>query len=408
MADFKPFNAIRPKKGLESRVAALPYDVLSFEESKKLGEDRYSFIHVDRAEIDMPEGTDPYDKNVYLKAKENLETLILEGALIKEDKPCFYIYRLQSNGKTKTGIVGLASIYDYTRGLIKKHELTRADKEEDRTNHVDICNAHTGPIFLISKDNKNLSDITEGFIKDNAPIYDFVDKDGVCQKVWAISDEKTINDIIKKFEQIKDLYIADGHHRNAAALNTAKRRRERGEKSDCENYLAVVFQESELEILPYNRLLKDLNGNTSEDLIEKISRNFIVLKADKTNIASKKHEFGLYVNGQWFSLLAKEEIISKDPVKSLDVSILQDYILFPIFGILDPRINERIDFAGGTKGNKYLTDMVDSGEFAAAFSLFPTSVSELMEISDNNMIMPPKSTWFSPKLLSGLFIHSLE
>ena len=411
MAIVRPFRAIRPGKEYAAAVAALPYDVMNSDEARELVEGNpNSFLHVDKAEIDLPAGTDIHSAQVYAKAAENLNAMIRGGILIQDDKPMFYIYQLTMNGTTQTGLVACASVDEYQNGSIKKHELTRADKEEDRIRHVDICNANTGPIFLAYRARLRVDAIMQGIIKASPPEYDFTAEDGIRHSVWVIHDDAAISEIISEFESVSDLYIADGHHRNASAAKVALKRRENvfSGYEEFNFYLAVLFPADQLCIMDYNRLVKFKATFGESELFEKLGQKFEIKKCDFQAKPEKIHDFGMYMNSQWYLLTARPEIVKGDVVGRLDVSILQDNVLTPIFGITDPRTDKNIDFVGGIRGLAELERRVDSGEFDIAFAMFPTSMAELMDIADSGMIMPPKSTWFEPKLRSGLFVHSLE
>ncbi len=410
MAIVRPFKGIRPAPELAEKVAALPYDVMNTAEAREMVKGNpYSFLHVDKAEIDLDENINPYDEAVYIKAKENLYGMIENGVYVKDNEPKFYIYALTMDGRCQRGVVCTTSIDEYINGTIKKHEFTRADKEHDRINHVDYCNANTGPIFLACRDDENIKAVIDRAVLET-PVYDFVADDGIRHTVYIVNDDDT-KAIEEGFKNVPALYIADGHHRNASAVKVGLKRREAkpGFTGDEEFnfYLSVVFCASELKILDYNRVVKDLNGNTSEEFMEKIKAKFDVSdgKAEKPD---ETHTFGMYVDGKWYCLKAKGEIIPDDAVKSLDVSILQDNVLDEILGIKDPKTDKRIDFVGGIRGIKELERLVDGGEYKAAFAMYPTSVDELMKIADEGKIMPPKSTWFEPKLRSGLFVHTLD
>ena len=421
MAIIKPFQAYRPAKGLESKIAALPYDVYNREEAcKVVAANPYSFLAIDRAETQFGKDVDTYDSRVYAKAKEMLTNQIAEGRFIKEEKPCYYLYEQTMDGRKQTGIVACASIDDYCNGIIKKHENTRADKEQDRINHVDICNMQTGPIFLAYRTNETLKKLTAA-IKESTPVYDFISEDGIGHRVWVVSEDQDIESIANAFEQIPGIYIADGHHRCASAAKVGlKRRAEHPDYDGTEEFnffLSVCFPDDELKILDYNRVVKDLNGNSSEEFLEIISDCFDVKALEEsvtgTGFApSKKGEFGMYLDGRWYCLTAKETILSEDVVDGLDVSVLQNNLLGPVLGIEDPKTDKRIDFVGGIRGLKELerrcNPMDDkAAEMKVAFSMFPTSILELFAVADAGRLMPPKSTWFEPKLRSGLFLHEL-
>ncbi len=414
MAVFKPFKALRPTPEYASRVAALPYDVMNSTEAKDMVQGNpYSFLHVDKAEIDLPEGTDLYSPEVYAKAKENMEALEKDGICAMDEAPCFYVYRQIMNGREQTGLVGCAWVDDYIENRIKKHELTRADKEADRIRHVDTCDANTGPIFLCYRDNEKVNAIIEEQ-KKNSPVYDFVTDDGIGNTVWVIEDAKICTELSELLGQVGDFYIADGHHRCASAVNVAKMRREQNPDFDGTEefnfFLAVLFPADSLEIMDYNRVVKDLNGNTEEEFIDKISEKFEVELAscDGAYQPEEKHNFGMYLGKKWYKLTAKDGTFDpENPVDQLDVSILQKNLLTPVLNIGDPRTDKRIDFIGGIRGLKELEKRCNE-DMEIAFSMYPTTLDDLMSIADANMIMPPKSTWFEPKLLSGLFIHKLK
>ncbi len=414
MAVFRPFKALRPTPEYASQVAALPYDVMNSEEAKVMVKGNpYSFLHVDKAEVDLPHCTDIYSAEVYAKAKENLHKLESSGICKMDESPCFYIYRQIMNGRAQTGLVGCAWVDDYINNRIKKHELTRADKEADRIRHVDTCDANTGPIFLCYKEQSEITEIIEGY-KNGAPEYDFTTEDGIQNTVWVVSDPEICNKLSDLLGQVGDFYIADGHHRCASAVNVAKVRREQNPDFDGTEefnfFLAVLFPAESLEIMDYNRVVKDLNGNTQSEFVDKISADFVVEDAPCKGAyhPEEKHNFGMYMDGKWYKLTAREGTFDpENPVDRLDVSILQKNLLTPILNIGDPRTDKRIDFIGGIRGLGELERLVDGG-MAVAFSMFPTTLDDLMSIADANLIMPPKSTWFEPKLLSGLFIHKLK
>ncbi len=414
MAIFKPFKALRPTPEYASRVAALPYDVMNSNEAREMVKGNpYSFLHIDKAEIDLPVDTYLYSDEVYSKACENLKNYEKDGILAEDSTPCFYVYRQIMNGREQTGLVGCASVDDYINNHIKKHELTRADKEADRIRHVDTCDANTGPIFLCYKGQESIISIIEN-AKSNTPVYDFVTDDGISNTVWVIDNADTNAQLSALLENAGDFYIADGHHRCASAVNVAKMRREQNPDyngtEEFNFFLAVLFPAESLEIMDYNRVVNDLNNKTKEAFIEEISKKFNVEKAvsDGAYHPEEKHTFGMYLDKTWYKLSAKEGTFNEaDPVDRLDVSILQKNLLTPTLNIGDPRTDKRIDFIGGIRGLKELERLVDGG-MAVAFSMYPTTLDDLMDIADANMIMPPKSTWFEPKLLSGLFIHKLK
>ncbi len=412
MATIKPFLCIRPTKELASRVAALPYDVYNRQEAKEAAKlDELSFLNIDRAETQFDDSMDIYDDKVYQKAKELLEKRITDGVYIKEETPSYYIYELIMDGRSQTGIVACASIDDYVNEVIKKHENTREEKELDRIRHVDTCNAQTGPIFLAYRSIEAINAVVNAK-KTEQPLYHFVADDGIEHNVWVIDNAAQIAIIKENFENTNQIYIADGHHRAASAVKVGlKRRKENPDYTGTEEFnyfLSVLFPDDQLLIMPYNRVVKDLNGYTKEQFLEKISEKFIVEEIGKTPYApEQKGSFGLYVGDTWYKLTAKEDILSDDPVLGLDVSILQNELLAPVLGIGDPRIDKRIDFVGGIRGLKELEKRAKT-DMQLAFSMYPTSIKELFDVADANKLMPPKSTWFEPKLRSGIFIHSLE
>lgn len=412
MSVFRPFSAVRPKKEYASQVAALPYDVMNSEEARiKVKGNPYSFIHVDKAEVDLPEDTYLYSDEVYNKAAENLKKLSADGICIKEAAPCFYIYRQIMGNVCQTGIVGAASADDYLNDIIKKHEFTRADKEEDRIRHVDTCDANTGPIFLAYKENSTLKAVIEKYTC-TSPEYDFVSEGDVRNTVWVVSVKDDIEAIGGAFGDIPALYIADGHHRAASAVKVALKRRSENPDFTGEEefnfFLAVAFSKDELKIMDYNRLIKDKNGFSSEELLSKIGLYFNIEGSPEAVCPESRHSFGFYLDKKWYRLTLKEGLTDEnDALESLDVSILQKYVISGIFGIDDPRTDKRIDFVGGIRGLKELEKRC-SEDMEIAFSMYPTSMDELMAIADSGRVMPPKSTWFEPKLLSGLFIHELK
>lgn len=418
MAIIKPFKGIRPVSELASKIAALPYDVMNSDEAREMVADNpYSFLHVDRAEVDLDPSIDVHDKRVYEKARENLDRMIKDGEYIQDKRPCLYIYRQIMNGRAQTGIVFCASIDDYMNNIIKKHEFTRADKEEDRINHVDYCDANTGPIFLTYKEDQIASEIIEAWIENESkrkPIYNFVAEDGISHIVWIIDNEIIINELIDLFKEVDYLYIADGHHRSASAVKVGlKRRKENPDYTGDEEFnyfLAVAFPDNDLMVMDYNRVVKDLNGLTKNQLIEKLEEKFTVVEsASKEPVKpAKKHTFGMYLENKWYVLEAKDGTYNaEDPIDSLDVAILQNNVLTPILGIEDVRTSDRIDFIGGIRGLKELERRVNK-DMKVAFSMYPTEVRDIMSVADIGEVMPPKSTWFEPKLRSGLFVHQLK
>lgn len=413
MAVIRAFRAIRPIESLASKVAALPYDVMSTEEARDIAADNsYSFLHVDKAEIDLRPSIDIYDQKVYDKARDNLLEMIKQGIFLKEEKPYLYVYRQIMNGRAQTGIVACASIDDYMNNVIKKHEHTRADKEQDRINHVNYCNANTGPIFLTYRHKWEINEIVGNYTK-RKPIYEFIEEDGIEHVVWIIEDEYDIFKLTSLFENVKSLYIADGHHRAASAVKVGMMRREQNpDFTGSEEYnffLSVIFPDNDLRIMDYNRVIRDLNGLSTEEYMLRVADSFeiSVYEGKGPYKPESKHTYGMYLQGKWYKLTAKSGTYDSDnPVGRLDVSILQNNLLKPILGIDDPRTSKRIDFVGGIRGLVELEKRVKT-DMKVAFSMYPTTIEDLMDISDAGEVMPPKSTWFEPKLRSGLFIHEL-
>ena len=412
MANIRPFSAYRPASGMESKIAALPYDVYNREEAcEVVAANPESFLAIDRAETGFGPEVDTYAPEVYARAASMIRERIADGRFIKESQSCYYLYELTMDGRSQTGIVACASIDDYANNVIKKHENTRADKEQDRINHVDICNMQTGPIFLAYRTDATLKTITKT-VKENAPVYDFISEDGIGHKVWVIADSAQVAAIQKQFAEMNAVYIADGHHRCASAVKVGLKRRAENPgytgEEEFNYFLSVLFPDDELHIMDYNRVVKDLNGCSVEEFISKVEASFTVEKAAVSPYKpSKKGTFGMYLEGEWYCLTAKDKILSEDAVKGLDVSLMQDYILGPILGITDPKTDKRIDFVGGIRGLKELERRVQT-DMKVAFSMYPTSIGELFAVADAGMLMPPKSTWFEPKLRSGLFLHELS
>lgn len=413
MAVVRPFKGIRPIKKLVDKVAALPYDVMNTEEAREMvKENPYSFLHVDKAQIDLPVGTNQYDEIVYNTAKGNLDKMRADGTYIQDESPCMYVYRQIMDGRIQTGIVGCTSIDDYMNNIIKKHENTRAEKEKDRINHVDYCNANTGPIFLTYR---NVGEIDEIVAKwtEGEPEYNFVSEDGISHIIWVINDVNIVKRLEELFNGVDYLYIADGHHRAASAVNVGRMRREANKDYTGEEefnfFLSVIFPAEDLYIMDYNRVVKDLNGNSSEEFLARLAEKFQIEEyvGQGQYRPESKGNIGMYLDGKWYKLTAIEGTYDpKDPVKSLDVSILQENVLTPILGIDDPKTSDRIDFVGGIRGLGELERRVAEG-MKVAFAMNPTSIEELMNISDVGKLMPPKSTWFEPKLRSGIFVHEL-
>ncbi len=408
MAKIKAFRGVRPAKDLADKIAELPYDVVSLPEVIEIaGKNPYNFYHVTRSEMDLPAGTDPYAPEVYLKAKETFEMFISKGYMTVDPQPVFYLYSQTMNGRTQTGFVACADVDDYIKEIIKKHELTREEKELDRTRHIDITAANTGPVFLIYRDSDEKKKLMERAMKSD-PVYDFTASDGIRHTVRVIDDSELIEDIKKSFVN-DELYIADGHHRAASAVRVAKMRREKNPgytgAEEFNGFQAVIFPHSQLKILAYNRVVKDLNGLSVNEFIKKLESDFTVEKS-AAKVPSKVNTFSMYIGGEWYSMKPKFAVPT-DPIESLDVTIIQKKVLAPILGINDPRKDKRIDFVGGIRGTAELEKVVNSGEFAVAFSMYPTEIEQLMNVSDAGMIMPPKSTWFEPKLRDGLIVHTI-
>ena len=406
MAEIKPFAALRPKSELAEKICELPYDVMSSTEAKEMAAGNpLSFLHVSKPEIDLPAGTDLYAPEVYAKGRENFQKLIAEGALKQDAKPCFYLYRQIMGGHSQVGLVAAASCEDYLKKVIKKHELTRVDKEDDRVRHIETLNSQTGPVFLTYRANAVLDELFKKKAAEK-PDIDFTAKDGVRHTAWVIGDADTIQFVEKEFARIPFLYICDGHHRSAAAARVCQSRKGAGQSG---HFLAVIFPHNQMQILPYNRVLKDLNGLTPQQLLEKLDAIFIIKPHPEGAVKpSRKHELGLYLAGKWHTLNFRPQFAAtKDPIERLDVTLLQKFVLAPLFGIDDPRTSKRINFVGGIRGTGELEKLINAGEYACAFSMFPTSIEDLMAIADAGGIMPPKSTWFEPKLRDAMFCHMI-
>ena len=405
MPSIKPFAALRPKPELAARICELPYDVMSSEEARQMAAGNpLSFLHVSKPEIDLPPGTDLYSREVYEKGRENFQQLIAEGALQQDAQECFYLYRQVMGAHSQLGLVAAASCEDYLNNIIKKHEFTRPDKEDDRVRHIETLNSQTGPVFLTYRAVASL-DALFTKIAGGTPDVDLTAKDGVRHTAWVIRDSATIQIIQDQFKAMSALYIADGHHRSAAAGRVYQSRQGAGHSGQ---FLTVIFPHNQMQILPYNRVLKDMNGMSSAQLLEKLDGIFVIQKNSGAAKPAGKHHLGLFLEGAWHTLTFREHFArTKDPIEKLDVTLLQKYVLAPLFGIDDPRTSKRINFVGGIRGTAELEKLVNAGEYACAFSMFPTSIEDLMTIADAGGIMPPKSTWFEPKLRDAMFCHMI-
>ncbi|SFB66601.1 DUF1015 domain-containing protein [Butyrivibrio sp. YAB3001] len=413
MADIKPFNAFRPNGKKAEIIASLPYDVFNRQEAyEKVRKEPDSFLAIDRPETQFEPDHDMYAPEVYDKARQMLDEKIQKGDFIQDEKPCYYIYEQTMNGRCQTGIVACASIDDYLSGVIKKHENTREEKEIDRINHVYTCDAQTGPIFLCYRKNRLISDLVEKIKEVDEPVYDFTSEDGVRNRIFVVSDSDEIDTICRVFTTIKSVYIADGHHRCASAVKVGLKKRKELEgnikgKLNSDYFLSVLFPDEELMIMDYNRVVKDLNGLSELEFVGKIKEKFDIQEETEQVKPSKKGEYGMFLDRKWYKLTAKESCYRGDPVEDLDVSVLQNEVLSKILGIGDPRTDKRIDFVGGIRGLSELEKRCEK-DMKVAFSLYPTSIKELFDVADAGLLMPPKSTWFEPKLLSGLFIHKIS
>ena len=405
MAQIKPFNALRPKPEIASLLASKPYDVLNSEEARAEAKDNpFSFLHVTKPEIDLPEGTDIHSQEVYNKAKENLLKFINKSDfLFREEKPCYYIYQLIMNGRSQTGLVCVSSVDDYFGDVIKKHEFTRPEKEKDRIDHMRTIEAQTGNVFLAYRDVMEVNALINGWKTTQKPVYDFTASDGIQHAIWIIDRDIIINSITTLFNtNVPFTYIADGHHRAASAAKLSK---QLPGSEDAEYFLTTIFPASQLAIMDYNRLVKDLDGLSAEKLIARLQDDFFITLSPEPVKPSQLHEFGMYLQGQWYILSSRKGTFSNDPVGILDVTILSDNILSKLLDIKDQRTDKRIDFVGGIRGLGELVKRVDSGEMKVAFSLFPVTIEQLFAIADSGKTMPPKSTWFEPKLRDGLLTH---
>jgi uncharacterized protein (DUF1015 family) len=409
MITIAPFKALRPEAQLAKQVASRPYDVLNSKEAKVEAQGNpASFLHITKSEIDLPEDADIHSQKVYDAAKQNLDAFISRNILFRESKPCYYIYQLIMNGKSQTGLVCGSSVDDYENDLIKKHEFTRPEKEQDRINHIKTTGAQTGNVFLAYKNVDVIDTLINDWKKERSPVYDFVAEDGIQHSIWTINDEGTINRVTNLFKlEVPVTYIADGHHRAASA---AKVRKALGfaATEGADYFLTTLFPSNQLHIMDYNRVVKDLNGLTDEAFLDKIKNNFWVEKIAEALSPVKLHEFGMYLNNQWYKLTAKENTYTTDPIGILDITILSNNLLEPVLAIADQRTDKRIDFVGGIRGLSELEKRVNSGEMAVAFSLHPVTIQQLFDIADSGNVMPPKSTWFEPKLRDGLLTHLID
>lgn len=410
MAIIKPFRALRPQPQLAKQVASLPYDVLNSAEAKIAAQgNSHSFLHITKSEIDLSDKIDIHSAEVYAQAKDNLDAFIKRDVLFRESKPCYYIYQLIMNGRSQTGLVCVSSVDDYENDLIKKHEFTRPEKEQDRINHIKTTGAQTGNVFLAYRNHAAVDAIIDKWKQAKSPVYDFIAEDGIQHSIWIVNDSDAVESITAVFEkEIPCTYIADGHHRAASAAKV--RKQISGEVPEGANYfLTTLFPSNQLYIMDYNRVVKDLNGLSKADFLVALSTSFDVVSMGKQMVKPEQlHTMGLYVGGEWFLLTAKPGTYSNDPIGVLDVSVLQEKILGPILGIMDQRTDKRIDFVGGIRGLSALEQRVDSGEMAAAVSLYPVTIDQLFAIADSGNVMPPKSTWFEPKLRDGLLTHLIN
>lgn len=404
MANIKPFKALRPQQSVAAQVASRPYDVLNSEEARtEAAGNPLSFLHITKAEIDLPAGTDTHSQAVYEKAKENLGSFRSNGTLIQEEMPCYYIYRLIMNGRSQTGLVCVSSVDDYFNDIIKKHEFTRPEKEKDRIDHMQTIRAQTGNVFLAYNNVAEMDELVNNWKTTHAPLYDFTATDGVQHTIWAVSDEAAVNRITTIFDQqVPATYIADGHHRAASAAKVSKAL---PDSADARYFLTTIFPASELAIMDYNRVVKDLDGKDSDDFISALQDDFMITQSPEAVKPGQLHEFGMYLDKQWYILTARKDTYTHDPIGVLDVTILSNNVLDKLLDIKDQRTDKRIDFVGGIRGLGELEKRVDSGEMRIAFSLYPVTIQQLFDIADSGQVMPPKSTWFEPKLRDGLLTH---
>lgn len=413
MANITPFRGLRPVQHLAPQVATLPYDVVSVAEAREFRKQPNNFYHVTRSEIDLPESVDVHSQQVYDKAKENLDAMVAAGILMQDSDPCYYIYELVMNGRSQTGLICGSSIDDYNNGIIKKHEFTRPEKEKDRINHITTTGAQTGVVFLAYNDCESVQTIIDNWKRDHAPVYDFVAEDGIAHKVWVMNEYAKVASITHNFAtDVPCTYIADGHHRAASAARVCKEMRDNGYSVDGNEgfnyFITCIFPASQCKILDYNRVAKDLNGMTAEMLLQKLEAEFTVTAVGKEAFKPEEiHDFGMYLGGTWYKLTAREGSYTNDPIGILDVTILQNNVLSKLLNIHDPRTDKRVDFVGGIRGMAGLQHRVDNGDMAVAFSLYPVSIQQLFDIADSGNVMPPKSTWFEPKLRDGLVVYMI-
>ena len=413
MAIIKPFKAVRPANEYVKMVAELPYDVMNREEAKKIAKgNKYSYLHIDRAEIDLDDKINEHDEQVYVKAKENLDKFKKENIFVKDKEDAIYIYREIVNDRAQIGIVACVAVDDNLNGVVKKHEYTKPDKELDRTKHIKYCNANTGTVLLTYKDNEEIDKIMDYYVYFMNPIYDFKTDDGVTHTVWKVEKERDINNLINEFKKVGNLYIADGHHRCAAAENIALEERRKNPNYTGEEefnyYIAMISPDTNLKVMDYNRVVKDLNNLTEEEFLNKIKEKFILREVKENYKPDKKGHMGMFLNDKWYEIeFGKEYLDKKDVVETLDISILQQYILDEILGIKNPRTDKRIDFIGGIRGAKEIERRVKE-DMKVGFLMYPTHINELISVADANEIMPAKSTWFEPKVRCGLFLHELN
>lgn len=412
MATVRPFAGLRPSKNIVEQFHCPPYDIMDRDEARKLAENKpYSFLHVTRSDLDLPDSIDEHDSQVYLDAKMKMNQFINEKVLIKDSKPCYYFYEETWRGKTQLGLFAAVKVQEYESGIIRRHEFTRKEKEVDRTNHIIITKTHTEPVFLTYKGYDKIEKTIRDFISKNSVEYDVTDENEVRHRVWVCSDDKIIKTIEDEFKKVDILYIADGHHRTASSLNAAKEFEKQNPKHTGEEsynyFMAVIYPSSHLRILPYNRAVKDLNGLTTDSFLSKLKEIGDIKETNKSE-PEKKHNVMIYIDKKWYQFTFKKSLIPNDPVNSLDVALLQNLVLDPILGIKDPRVDKRISFIGGIRGTKELENLVDNKGYKVAFSMYATDIDDLIKVADSHNVMPPKSTWFEPKLRSGFVIHTID